>query len=231
MSFAYEPHLPDVLHDVSFTLPAHSFTAIVGPSGSGKSTVLRLAIGLDTPRAGKVDARARTRMVFQNGALLPWRTAKDNVLIGLTGARHSPAQKEKLARAALTDLGIEDYADQYPRDLSGGQRQRVGIARALVAEPEFLLLDEPFSALDVETTERLSQEILGIFAKGDISMLLVSHSIEDAVLLADRILVCDGGGITHEVPVALPRPRLRTDAAVMKLVEEVKGLIPKRAHA
>jgi NitT/TauT family transport system ATP-binding protein len=114
----------------------------------------------------------------------------------------------------------------YPRDLSGGQRQRVGIARALVSDPDLLLLDEPFASLDVETTEHLSDELLQIFATRDITMLMVSHSIEDAVLLADEIFVFSGGTISHKIPVTFARPRNREDVHVEKMVKEVKKLIP-----
>lgn len=226
VSFAYEPNLPVVMHDVSFTLPRHSFTAIVGPSGGGKSTLLRLTIGLEKVSAGTIVNNARTRMIFQSGALLPWRTVKENVHLGFSGTHGSKHVHAKRVHEELANLGLTAFADVYPRDLSGGQRQRVGIARALVSDPDLLLLDEPFSALDVETTQRLSEELLQIFAARDITMLMVSHNIDDAVMLADEILVFSGGTISHKVPVSLPRPRDREDAHVLKMIKEVKGLIP-----
>lgn len=226
VSFAYDPHLPMVMKDVSFSLPKGSFTVIVGPSGSGKSTLLRLTIGLDAPTEGTVSLHAKTRMIFQSGALLPWHTALQNVCLGLAGTKRTQKQKEIRARAALADLGIEAFAKAYPRDLSGGQRQRVGIARALVTDPELLLLDEPFSALDVETTEHLAEEILSIHEKKGVAMLMVSHSIDDAVMLADRILVFSGGQIRHEVPVTIAHPRKRDDPGVEALIKEVKKMMP-----
>ncbi|MDR3547660.1 MAG: ABC transporter ATP-binding protein [Candidatus Pacebacteria bacterium] len=226
VSFAYEPHLPVVVHDVSFALKSRSFTAIVGPSGGGKSTLLRLATGLEKPTRGTVTNPSRTRMIFQNAALLPWRTVKENVHLGFTGTPGSRKEHEKRIHDELANLGLAGFANVYPRDLSGGQRQRVGIARALVSDPDLLLLDEPFSALDVETTQRLSEELLQIFADRNITMLMVSHSIEDAVLLADEILVFSGGVISHTVPVTCARPREREDSRVEDLVKKVKHLIP-----
>lgn len=225
VSFAYEPHLPIVLHDIKFSLKPRSFTTIVGPSGGGKSTLLRLATGLAKPTSGTVTNPSRTRMIFQDGALLPWRTVRENVHLGFTGTNTSHTQHEKRIHDELANLGLADFKNVYPRDLSGGQRQRVGIARALVSDPDLLLLDEPFSALDVKTIETLSAEILDIFSKRNITMLMVSHNIEDTVQLADEIFVFSGGTISHKVPVPLPRPRAFEDPQVEKLVKEVKKFI------
>ncbi len=227
VSFSYEPHAPLIMREVSFDLAPRSFTAIVGPSGGGKSTVLRLATGLEKPLSGTVTNTARTRMIFQNGALLPWRTVRENVHLGFSGTPGSKREHAKRVHEELENLGLMDHADVYPRDLSGGQRQRVGIARALVSDPDLLLLDEPFSALDVETTEHLSEELMGIFASRNITMLMVSHSIEDAVMLADRVLVFSGGTISHHIAIPLERPRIRENTHVLRLVKEVKGLIPE----
>ncbi|MDB5265649.1 MAG: aliphatic sulfonate transporter ATP-binding protein [Parcubacteria group bacterium] len=227
VSFGYGPHLPSILTNVSFMLKPDTFTVIVGPSGGGKSTLLRLASRLDVPTSGTVKNTARTRMIFQNAALLPWKTALQNVLVGTTDLPGTPAEKKARALAALAEMSLTEHANKTPRELSGGQRQRVGIARALVSEPQFLLLDEPFSALDFETAEKLSQEVLAIFNKKGITMLMVSHSIEDAVLLADEILVCAGGTIADHVVVPMPRPRNRTDAQVLALIAQVRKFIPE----
>ncbi len=226
VSFAYEPSLPEVIHDVSFTLAPGSFTVVVGPSGSGKSTILRLAIGLEKATKGTVSLSARTRMIFQSGALLPWATALENVLIGFTGTSVPSEEQRERALDALHELGIHELAGSYPRALSGGQRQRVGIARALVSEPEFMLLDEPFSALDVDTADKLAQELLDIRKRKQVTMLMISHSVEDAVVLADEIFVFKGGSIADRVPIALSRPRRRDDPNVLTLVREVKGMLP-----
>jgi NitT/TauT family transport system ATP-binding protein len=227
MSFTYEQHTTPVMRGVTLEILPHTFTTIVGPSGSGKSTLLRLAIGLEKPSHGAIKRTARTRMIFQNAALLPWRTVRQNIHLGFTGTPGTKREHEKRIHDELASLGLADHANAYPRDLSGGQRQRVGIARALVSDPELLLLDEPFSALDIGTSEHLSEELLGIYAKRSITMVMVSHNIEDSVLLSDRVVVFAGGNISHNIPITLPRPRLREDEHVQKLIKEVKKLIPE----
>lgn len=226
VDYAYEPEHLSVLHDVSLTLAPHSFTSIVGPSGSGKSTILWLAERLFLPASGKVAVNAKTRMVFQSGGLLPWRTVMENVLLGFEDMHIGTRDAEHKARTVLKELGIDTFEKSYPRDLSGGQRQRVGIARALVADPGLLLLDEPFSALDAETTQHLSALIEGIFEKGTMSMLMVSHSIEDAVVLSDEVFVVADGRIKKRVPIQLPRPRDAVHPGVQRIVTEVRALLP-----
>jgi NitT/TauT family transport system ATP-binding protein len=226
VSFAYDAHASLIMRDVSFSLAPRTFTAIVGPSGGGKSTLLNVSVGLQKPMSGIVTNKARTRMIFQNAALLPWRTVKENVHLGFSGTTGSKKEHEKRIHEELANLGLAEFANVYPRDLSGGQRQRVGIARALVSDPELLLLDEPFSALDIETTEHLSLELLDIFAKRNIAMLMVSHNIEDAVMLSDEVFVFAGGVISHRVTIPLPRPRTRESQHVERLVRQVKAYIP-----
>lgn len=226
VSFRYKPHESLILRSISFSITDHSFIAVVGPSGGGKSTLLKLAASLIHPSSGKMTCKAKTRMVFQNAALLPWRTVLHNVELGFHGLGLTKHEEKKRALHQLSELGIRDYAKNYPRDISGGQRQRVGIARALVSEPELLLLDEPFSALDVETSRRLSEQLLAIFESRRIAMMMVSHSIEDAVMLADEVLVCAGGIIEKRIPIHLPRPRRVDDPHVKKLIHDIRGSIP-----
>jgi len=226
ISYRYDTHLPEVLRDITFTLAKGSFTVIVGPSGSGKSTILSLAVGLEKPDAGTIELHAKTRMIFQSGALLPWRTVLDNVLLGATGMRLTRHNAEHRARLALHDLGIGEFIHAYPRDLSGGQRQRVGIARALVSEPELLLLDEPFSALDAETSEHLGEEVERLRTEKGMTMLMVSHSIEDAVRLGDEIFIVADHGIKERITVDLPRPRDMHSLAAIELVSRVRKLLP-----
>ncbi len=228
VTFRYEPNEPIIAENISLELQPRTFTTIVGPSGGGKSTLLQLTVGLAKPLSGTVKNAARTRMVFQSGALLPWRTVYDNVMLGFTGLSLSKNERKERVRQELANLGLTDLSHAYPRDLSGGQRQRVGIARALVSDPELLLLDEPFSALDVETTQKLSEELLGIFASRPITVLMVSHNIEDAVLLADQVFVFAHKVIEHVIPVTLPRPRHATDPEFERLVKEIKGKIPTK---
>jgi ABC-type nitrate/sulfonate/bicarbonate transport system ATPase subunit len=230
VSFAYDRTLPAVLHDVSFELAPRSFTAVVGPSGGGKSTILRLATGLEKPTEGRVANRARTRMVFQSGALLPWRTALENVLLGFADSGEHRTTQLRKAHAALAEMGIGGFADAYPRQLSGGQRQRVGIARALVAEPELLLLDEPFSALDAETTARLVEEVDRLRREKSMTFLMVSHSVEDAVMLADEVMAVGRGGIAGRVRITAPRPRRRDDPMAARFVAEARQLIGKASR-
>jgi len=221
VDFAYAPHLPHVLHDVSLTLLPNTITAIVGASGSGKSTILRLAAGLIEPTTGSIARPLTTRMIFQNGALLPWLSAYDNVAFGLLESALDDEAKERLILKTMKALGVLPLEHHYPRDLSGGERQRVGIARALVAEPELLLLDEPFSALDIDTTAALTEILETLFAKKKMTMLMVSHSIENAVELADRILVCKAGKLTADISVPLSRPRSAHMKSVLELARSI----------
>jgi ABC-type nitrate/sulfonate/bicarbonate transport system ATPase subunit len=219
------PSGPEVLHGISFGLTPNSFTLIVGESGSGKSTILDLAAGLISASRGQVIAPLRTRMIFQSGALLPWRTAAENVALGLSDKVLPSTEKNKRIKNALAGMGLSGFVSARPRDLSGGQRQRVGIARALVADPEMLLLDEPFSALDAETTEHLTETVEQLYLNTHMTMLMVSHSIEDAVLLADEIIVVKKGKITGTLKVPLARPRARESGEVMAVMASVKGLL------
>lgn len=221
VDFAYAPHLPHVLHDVSLTLVPNTITAIIGASGSGKSTILRLAAGLIEPTTGSIERPLSTRMIFQNGALLPWLSAYDNVAFGLLQSTEDDETKERRILKTMKALGVLALQHQFPRDLSGGERQRVGIARALVAEPELLLLDEPFSALDIDTTAALTDILESLFTKKKMTMLMVSHSIENAVELADRILVCKSGALIADIAVPLPRPRRAHMHQVLALARSI----------
>ena len=231
VGFKYPSDSEDVLHDVSFSLEKASFTILVGHSGCGKSTLLKLAAGLTAPSSGSVDAPKKIAMVFQNGALLPWYSALDNVLLAFEKDTALTVQeKKKRAMDALALMNIRELAGSYPRSLSGGQRQRVGIARALAALPELLLLDEPFSALDAETTEALHKELLDIWKSRGISILMISHSLEEAVTLGERILVMHEGRLVHEHVVRLDYPRDPTEetfgkylASIRKELKEKRG--------
>jgi ABC-type nitrate/sulfonate/bicarbonate transport system ATPase subunit len=222
VSFKYHNGMADVLHDVSFSLEKKSFTILVGPSGCGKSTLIKLAAGLTQASSGSLNAPKKMSMVFQNGALLPWYSALENVLLALDSVQDGILYKEKRALDALAMMNIKELASKYPRDLSGGQRQRVGIARALAAEPELLLLDEPFSALDAETTEALHSELLDIWKSRDITILMISHSLEEAVTLGERILVMHEGHIVHEHIVKLVYPRDPTSETFAKYIASIR---------
>jgi NitT/TauT family transport system ATP-binding protein len=223
ISFKYHNGMADVLHDISFSLENKSFTILVGPSGCGKSTLIKLAAGLTQASSGSLSAPQKMSMVFQNGALLPWYSALDNVLLAFEKDTKLPIEeKKKRALDSLVLMNIKDLADSYPRDLSGGQRQRVGIARALAAEPGLLLLDEPFSALDAETTEALHHELLEIWKSRGITILMISHSLEEAVTLGERILVMHEGRIVHEHKVMLDYPRDPTSETFGKYIASIR---------
>ncbi len=227
-----------VLENVDFTLHEHEIVALLGQSGSGKSTMLRLMAGLIPADAGQVLYRGMPiygpangiSMVFQSFALFPWLTVQKNVELGLEAKGTDPAERAERAEAAIEMIGLSGFESALPRELSGGMRQRVGIARALVLEPEILLMDEAFSALDVLTGERLREDILDLWQSGKMStkaILVVSHNIEEAVMMADRILVfaSDPGRVRDELPVSLQRPRQPASPAVRSLIDNVYGLM------
>ena len=227
-----------VLEGVDFRLDEGEIVALLGPSGSGKSTLLRIMAGLIAADAGEVSYRgqplhgpaAGIAMVFQSFALFPWLTVQQNVELGLEARGVPEAERRRRAQAAIALIGLAGFEGALPRELSGGMRQRVGLARALVLEPDVLLMDEAFSALDVMTGERLRNEILALWAGGRMTtraMLVVSHDIEEAVLMADRVLVfgANPGRVRAELPVALARPRQSDSPEVRLLVDEVYGLM------
>jgi NitT/TauT family transport system ATP-binding protein len=230
-----------VLESVSLDLRAGEVVALLGRSGSGKSTLLRTIAGLIGPTDGRVRYRGTelnganpgTAMVFQSFALMPWLTVQDNVELGLAARRLPPAERRERALRAIDLIGLDGFESAYPKELSGGMRQRVGFARALVLEPDVLLMDEPFSALDVLTAENLRTELMTLWAGPNFptkSICIVTHNIEEAVLLADRVIVLDRnpGHLLAEVPVRLARPRDRHSPAFAALVDQLYGLLTGR---
>ncbi len=199
-----------VLRDVTLTIGSGQFVAIVGRSGTGKSTLLRIMAGLEQPSAGRTSidggnparSAADLRMMFQDGRLLPWRTVRQNVALGL------PSQAAARVDAALEAVGLADRAKDWPRILSGGQRQRVALARVLAASPRLVLLDEPLGALDALTRLEMQGLIAELWQQHAFTAVLVTHDVTEAVLLADRILLIEDGGIALDMAVDLPRPRM-----------------------
>ncbi|WP_433228055.1 ABC transporter ATP-binding protein [Micromonospora sp. CA-248260] len=187
-----------VLAGVDLTIAAGEVVALLGGSGSGKSTLLRVLAGLDVEATGRTRVRGTAAVVFQEHRLLPWKRVGDNVALGLTG----PHVRSRVDRA-LTEVGLADRHRAWPAELSGGQAQRVAVARALVREPDLLLLDEPFGALDALTRLRMQSLLRRLRAEHGFAALLVTHDVEEALLLADRILLLDGGVIAEEIPVDL----------------------------
>jgi sulfonate transport system ATP-binding protein len=202
-----------VLERASLVVARGQFVSLVGPSGSGKSSLLRAAIGLQQPLAGTVDpevAPSDIGILFQDDALLPWRTARDNVALGLT-FRNVP-RKSALEQADhwLDRVGLAGFEHRYPRHLSGGQRKRVALAQVLALTPKLLLMDEPFASLDAIVRARVVQDVASLVEEQQISALLVTHDLEEAIGLSDRIYLLSQGPrarITHEYAVPLPRPR------------------------
>ena len=223
------------------SLKTGEIVALLGRSGSGKSTLLRLIAGLTRPTKGTVtiagepvDGPAEeVAMVFQSFALFPWLDVLDNVEIGPRANGVPLDETRKRALKAIDTIGLDGFESAYPKELSGGMRQRVGFARALVMQPKILLMDEPFSALDVLTAETLRTDLLDLWQEGRIpikAILMVTHNIEEAVLMADRILVLSSnpGRIASEIPVTLPHPRDRLDPEFRDLVEQIYALMTQR---
>jgi NitT/TauT family transport system ATP-binding protein len=210
------------LHDATFSVCKGEFICIIGPSGCGKSTVLKLIAGLEKPTGGTIKKPESVAMVFQTGALFPWLTVRDNVALVLEAKGAAKAKARSEAAAFLKPVGLGDMSDKYPADLSGGQRQRVGIARALAVNPEVLLLDEPFSALDPKITAELHEDVLKIWDGGKKTIVMVSHSIEEAVSLADEVILMKSGTISHTFPIKLPYPRLEQEAAFTHRVLDIR---------
>jgi NitT/TauT family transport system ATP-binding protein len=206
----------DAVANVSLTIPTLQFVSVVGESGSGKTTMLRLIAGLTPPSAGQilVDGEPVTRpgpdraVVFQHVGLYPWRTVEANVRLGLelSGAANGNGSKEIVERH-LQLVGLSDFAHHYPNQLSGGMQQRVGLARALAVGPTNLLMDEPFGAVDAITRARLGVELLRIWEHEQRTVVFITHSLDEALLLSDRVVVMKGGAVVDDIPVDLPRPR------------------------
>jgi sulfonate transport system ATP-binding protein len=201
-----------VLNGLDFRIAPGEFVALLGRSGSGKSTLLRALAGLDRDLEGDLVVDGTVAVAFQEPRLLPWKKVLANVALGLRGPEPRVA-----AEAALEEVGLTARRDAWPLTLSGGEAQRVSLARALVRDPGLLLLDEPFSALDALTRITLHRLVLDLWERHRPAILLVTHDVDEALLLADRILILDAGRISHEVSVALPRPRHRDHPAVLSL--------------
>ncbi|HEV2945721.1 MAG TPA: ATP-binding cassette domain-containing protein, partial [Solirubrobacteraceae bacterium] len=223
-----------VLENVNLTLRPGEIVGLLGRSGSGKSTLLRAIAGLDEPSRGVVNYLGRAvrgpasgiAMVFQSFALFPWLTVLENVQLGLEALGMPQPEMRKRSLQAIDLIGLDGFESAYPRELSGGMRQRVGFARALVVHPNILLMDEPFSALDVLTAETLRNDFLDLWGEGQLpikSVLLVTHNIEEAVQMCDRMLIFSThpGRVVSEIPVDLPQPRHAQDPRFRALIDRV----------
>ncbi|MEM5326661.1 nitrate/sulfonate/bicarbonate ABC transporter ATP-binding protein [Paraburkholderia sp. JHI2823] len=233
-----------VLDDVNLSLREGEIVGLLGRSGSGKSTLLRIISGLIEPTEGEVSWLGKplegpaegVSMVFQTFALFPWLTVLQNVEAGLEAQGVGARERRERALAAIDLIGLDGFENAYPRELSGGMRQRVGFARALVVDPTLLLMDEPFSALDVLTAETLRTDLLDLWTQGRLpikSVLIVTHNIEEAVFMCDRILVLSSnpGRVSAEIKVPFKHPRNRLDPAFRKLVDDIYSKMTAREAA
>ncbi|MFJ3051499.1 ABC transporter ATP-binding protein [Pseudomonas nitroreducens] len=220
-----------VLEDISLDVRPGEFVSIVGASGCGKSSLLRLIVGLENDYSGRILLDGQTvngtslerGIVFQDHRLFPWKTVEDNVALALKNQKLSRAEKRERVAEHLELVGLTGFEQAYPHQLSGGMAQRAAIARALITQPKVLLLDEPFGALDALTRVRLQHELQRIWVQQRSTMIMVTHDVEEALYLGDRVVVMDArpGRIRHEVRVDLPHPRERGEPVLTKLKEEL----------
>lgn len=223
----------DVLKGLSLDVPAGQFLSIVGRSGCGKSTLLRLIADLETIDSGTIridgtprsDISGQVRMMFQDARLLPWKTVLQNIAIGL------PGPWEDRARRAIEEVGLSEHADKWPSQLSGGQRQRVALARALIHQPRLLLLDEPLGALDALTRLEMQELIESIRARHGFTVLLVTHDVEEAIALGDRVVLMEKGEIVLDLDIGLSHPRARTSRAFTVIEEAVLSRVLSSGRA
>jgi len=230
----------EALHEFSLDIAEGEFVAIVGSSGCGKSTLLRLLVGLDTAFRGeiRVDGQAvkgigsERGIVFQEHRLFPWLTVEENIGLGLVNEPLGKAERQQRINDFIQLVDLGDFTRAYPHQLSGGMAQRVAIARGLVASPRILLLDEPFGALDALTRQQMQDELLAIRARARITTLLVTHDVEEAIFLADRVVVMEPrpGRIKQVVEIALPHPRQRSSFDFHQLREELLHELTSDGH-
>lgn len=211
-----------VIDALDLDIAEGEFVALLGRSGSGKTTLLRTLAGLDGPSGGEVRVPDSRAVVFQDARLLPWKPVWQNVMLGL-GGRDARARAE----TALAEVGLDHRADAWPLTLSGGEAQRAALARALVREPKVLLLDEPFAALDALTRIQMHELVLGLWRRHRPAVLLITHDIDEAIALADRVLVLDGGKIVAEERIASERPRVLDPALRRRLLARLGVATPE----
>jgi NitT/TauT family transport system ATP-binding protein len=226
---AFDPARP-VIDNFNLAVPAGEFLAILGPSGCGKSTLLRMIARLDEPNSGRIDANPpqfRTAFVFQDAHLLPWRTVLDNAALPLELQNLPREERHAKAREVLTQVGLAEAEKQIPGELSGGMRMRVSLARALVTNPELLLLDEPFAALDEITRFNLEVQLRNLWRERKMTVIFVTHSISEAAFLANRAIVLTrrGGGMKLDRTLALPLERTNALRADLRLGQEMAALL------
>jgi NitT/TauT family transport system ATP-binding protein len=218
----YEPVHETALKDISFSVKEGSFVCFIGPSGEGKTTILKIIADLEKQTSGEVKKPENISMVFQSAAIFPWLSVSENIEIVLKAKKHPKRDIKKTVEKYLDMLRLTPYADKRPSELSGGQRQRVGIARALSVDPEVLLLDEPFSALDPKTTKELHDDLLKIWRETGKTIVMVSHIIEEAISLANVVFLIKNKTIDKKFDIDMPYPRHEQETEFIKKVNEIR---------
>ena len=221
----------EALHDINLSIRENEFVCFIGPSGCGKTTLLRIVAGLEDPTSGTVTLDGdpirgpspERGMVFQEYSLFPWRTVLDNIVFGLELKGVPVNERKRLGRQYLKMVGLESFETRYPHELSGGMKQRVAIARALVNNPKALLMDEPFGALDAQTRNIMQSELLRIWEEEKKTVIFVTHSVDEAIYLADTIVIMSArpGRIKDVIPIPLTRPRSRTSTEVNQIRDRI----------
>jgi len=217
-----------VLDNISFTAIKGEFLSIVGPSGGGKSTILRIIAGLIKPVRGNVTfSGKKISMVFQNYGIFPWLTVQKNIEFGLLMSGMAENERRRIVAEKINEVGLVDVGHKYPKELSGGMRQRVGIARALSVSPDLILMDEPFSNLDSFTAEKLRQDLLRIWTNSKMTVIMVTHLVEEAIELSDRILIFGPrpAKIKDEIKLSLSRPREKRSPEFFQITDKIKSEI------
>ncbi|WP_226344042.1 ABC transporter ATP-binding protein [Agilicoccus flavus] len=235
----------DAVRDIDLVVPAGRFVSIVGPTGSGKSTILNMAAGLLEASSGEVESfgapvrgvNRRASYMFQQDALLPWKTVLDNVALGLTFAGVDTREAHDRARVWLERVGLKAFTDRYPHQLSGGMRKRTAIAQAWIVDPDILLMDEPFSALDVQTRQIMENELLNLWSGSGKAAVFITHDLDEAIALSDEVVILGAGPgstvvATYEIDI--PRPRdlleIRDDPAFIDLHREIWGRLKQEVE-
>jgi len=231
-SFQLDKGKQKVLDDISIDIESHEFVCLIGPSGCGKSTLLRVFSGLMKPDHGSVQLKKGTKLsfVFQSFGLFPWLTVEQNIGFGLKMNGVSKELVDEEVRKRIIQMGLDGFETKHPKELSGGMKQRVGIARALAVDPDILLLDEPFSALDVFTAEKLRHDLLDIWKYSKLTIIMVSHLVDETVELADRVIVLSSkpGRVKKEIEIKSPRPRRTRSEEFFKYVDELSDLVQQK---
>ncbi|HPR41213.1 MAG TPA: ABC transporter ATP-binding protein [Candidatus Methanofastidiosa archaeon] len=219
------------VRDMNFTVKDKEFLCIVGPSGCGKTTLLRIIAGLEKPTSGTMEwedgSDHKIGFVFQDDALLPWRTAYNNIALGLELSKMPKDEIKKKVSELIEFMGLKGFENSYPKELSGGMQKRVAISRALVIEPELLLMDEPFVSLDAQTRNVLQRELIKVWEKRQNTIIFITHNVDEAVYLADRVLILTARPtmVNAEVIIDLPRPRDRTSNDFINIRKKILSKI------